>query len=203
MSTGARWTIDELVELVGTALSRGYGGATSGRVRDLPDRRAVRWYTTIGLVDRPGAMRGRTALYGTRQLRQLVAIKRRQAAGRTLAQIQAELAGATDDTLREVAAVPDDLLAGGETAQPAPARARFWVEPPAPPTDGAVHGVRLPDGLLLVLPPGASAPGPDDLAAVRAAAAPLVEELAARGLLPGAPPSPPTDTDQPDRPGGS
>ncbi|HEY3507278.1 MAG TPA: MerR family transcriptional regulator [Actinocatenispora sp.] len=196
MSTDARWTLDELVELVGSALSRGYHGSASGRVRDLPDRRAVRWYTTTGLVDRPSAMRGRTALYGTRQLRQLVAIKRRQAEGRTLAQIQAELAGATDATLTAVADLPDDLVSG-PAEPPAPARTRFWVEAPAAPQgDGAVHGVRLPGGLLLLLPPGAGVPSADDLAAARAAAGPLLATLTARGLVPGAAHDH-TDTDPP------
>src|SRR3954452_19821500 len=102
--------MDELVERVARALAAEYSGAPNGRVRDLPDRRAVRWYTTTGLVDRPLGMRGRTALYGPRHLLQLVALKRRQAEGRTLAEIQAELTGASDPMLREIARVPDDLL---------------------------------------------------------------------------------------------
>src|SRR3954470_23765274 len=93
------WTLDELVDLVGRALAVNYAGSTSGRVRDLPDRRMVRYYATAGLVDRPSAMRGRTALYGRRHLLQLVAVKRLQAAGHPLATIQQELAGADDDTL--------------------------------------------------------------------------------------------------------
>jgi hypothetical protein len=97
------WTIDELAARVAAELAVDYPGAPSGRVRDVPDRRAIRWYTTIGLVDRPLGMRGRTALYGPRHLLQLVAVKRRQAAGRSLAEIQAELTGATDRTLREIA----------------------------------------------------------------------------------------------------
>lgn len=122
------WTIDELVDQVRAALAGGYPGAPNGRVRDVPDRRAVRWYTTTGLVDRPATMRGRTALYGRRHLLQLVAVKRRQAQGRTLAEIQAELAGATDRTLADIAQVPDDLLAAAEQQAPAgTARPRFWA----------------------------------------------------------------------------
>ena len=61
----AEWTLDELVRRVTAALAGGaYPGAPNGRVRDVPDRRAVRWYATIGLVDRPAGTRGRTALYG-------------------------------------------------------------------------------------------------------------------------------------------
>src|SRR5580700_2346545 len=89
------WTIDELGERVRAALGGpGYEGVPSGRVRDVPDLRTIRYYTTLGLLDRPAAMRGRTALYGARHLLQLVAIKRLQADGRTVAQAQAELFGA-------------------------------------------------------------------------------------------------------------
>src|SRR6187551_3684443 len=100
------WTLDELVERVRAALAAEYPGAPNGRVRDVPDRRAIRWYTTIGLVDRPLGMRGRTALYGPRHLQQLVAIKRWQAQGQSLATIQAELAGADEATLQRAARVP-------------------------------------------------------------------------------------------------
>jgi len=125
------WTIDELVERVGVALAAEYPGAPNGRVRDVPDRRAVRWYATTGLVDRPSAMRGRTALYEARHLLQLVAVKRLQADGRTLAEIQSELAGATDVRLAAIARVPEGLLAGGEHALGGAPRARFWATPPA------------------------------------------------------------------------
>src|SRR5688572_5686661 len=104
------WTMDELVERVRVALSAEYAGAPNGRVRELPDRRAIRWYATIGLVDRPAAMRGRVALYSPRHLMQVVALKRRQAEGRSRAEIQAELAGAGDGTLAAVARTPADLL---------------------------------------------------------------------------------------------
>ncbi|HEX8628512.1 MAG TPA: MerR family transcriptional regulator, partial [Catenuloplanes sp.] len=125
------WTIDELVDRVRLALAARYPGAPNGRVRDLPDQRAIRWYATRGLVDRP-VMQGRTALYDRRHLLQLVAIKRRQAEGRTLAQIQVELTGATDATLDAIARVPDQLSADGDRPPPEPTRPRFWAEPPPP-----------------------------------------------------------------------
>src|ERR1041384_1436680 len=94
------WTLDELVARVSDALGAAdYPGAPNGRVREVPDRRAIRWYQTIGLLDRPGGMRGRTALYGPRHLAQLVAIKRRQAQGHSLAEIQAELVGVDHEAL--------------------------------------------------------------------------------------------------------
>jgi hypothetical protein len=121
------WTLDELVDRVGRALAAEYSGAPNGRVRDVPDRRAIRWYRTIGLIDRPLGMSGRTALYGPRHLLQLVAVKRRQAAGRTIAQIQAELTGADAEVLAEIARVPDELLVTTGTTEPEGAvRPRFW-----------------------------------------------------------------------------
>ena len=96
----------------------------NGRVRDVPNERLVRWYVTVGLVDPPLSRRGRVARYGRRHLLQLVAVKRRQAEGRSLAEIQAELAGATDEALAAVARVPDMPPAPG--VFPA-APARFWT----------------------------------------------------------------------------
>jgi DNA-binding transcriptional MerR regulator len=107
-----RWTLDELAERVDTALAVDYSGQPSGRVRAVPDRRAIRWYTTIGLIDRPVAHRGRTALYGPRHLLQLVAVKRLQARGLPLVAIQQELAGATDSQLARVARIPEGVAPG-------------------------------------------------------------------------------------------
>jgi hypothetical protein len=214
------WTMDELVERVRQALAAEYPGAPNGRVRDVPDRRAIRWYTTTGLVDRPAAMRGRTALYGPRHLLQLVAVKRRQAEGHSLAAIQAELAGASDAELAVAARVPESLLAVADEAAVAdgPARPRFWAAAPTPapaaestasPAAGSaaaqpvaagagvaaakagpppaatarpVGGVALGGGAILVLP---VRPGAADYEAIATAARPLLDLLAARGLLAG------------------
>jgi hypothetical protein len=193
----AEWTLDELVARVSAALGAAdYPGAPNGRVREVPDRRAIRWYTTIGLLDRPAGMRGRTALYGPRHLAQLVAIKRRQAQGRSLAEIQAELVGANDDVLMRLAGVEGAEATARPTPTPtptpaAPARGAFWAHPvsaPAPPPvdddePGTVlTGVPLDGGAVLLLP---AHPDPDDVAALRAAAAPLIDLLTARGLLAG------------------
>jgi DNA-binding transcriptional MerR regulator len=101
----AVWTIAQLGEMVDTALSRGYDGQANGRVREVPDRRTIRYYTTLGLIDRP-VIRGRTAFYGKKHLVQLVAIKRLQAEGRTLAEVQVALAGAQVSTLERIARIP-------------------------------------------------------------------------------------------------
>lgn len=127
--------MEQLVERVSAALAAEYPGAPNGRVREVPDRRSIRWYTTIGLVDRPLGTRGRTVFYGPRHLLQLVAIKRRQAAGLTLAEIQAELSGASEDTLAEAARVPGDLLATDTPHDDSPARPLFWKASPAAPAE--------------------------------------------------------------------
>src|SRR5262245_11996964 len=102
------WTLDELCAEAALALAVDYDGQPSGRVRDLPDRRTVRFYTTHGLVDRPAAFRGRTALYGRRHLLQLVAIKRLQTAGLTLAEVQERLVGQTDRELEKLARLTEE-----------------------------------------------------------------------------------------------
>jgi DNA-binding transcriptional MerR regulator len=172
------WTLDELLERVSAALTAEYSGAPNGRVRDVPDRRAVRWYATTGLVDRPSAMRGRTALYDRRHLLQLVAVKRLQSQGRTLAEIQASLAGATDTTLAEIARVPDGLLESGDPPPASSVRPRFWAEPARPAV--ALNGVALEGGVVVLVP---GSPSAADCADIAAAARPLLDLLAARGLL--------------------
>src|SRR2546423_1258101 len=94
-----RWTLDELGAQVALALAVDYAGPADGRVRDLPDRRTIRYYTTLGLLDRPAELRGRTALYGRRHLLQLVAIKKLQARGLSLAEVQRALVGQPDAAL--------------------------------------------------------------------------------------------------------
>jgi hypothetical protein len=145
MEDAAQWTLDELSELVAGALRVvDYQGQPSRRVREVPDRRTIRYYTTIALLDRPAAMRGRTALYGRRHLIQLVAVKRLQSLGRSLVEVQSELVGATDATLEGLARIPADLALSNGSAEavaaapvpvpalapvPAPDRSalRFWA----------------------------------------------------------------------------
>jgi DNA-binding transcriptional MerR regulator len=187
MSAGTEplWTIDELGAMVALALSVGYSGQANGRVRDVPDRRTIRYYTTLGLIDRPARMRGRTALYGRRHLLQLVAIKRLQARGTTLAELQQQLLGLTDAGLTRLARLPADLDLRGEPEPPRPSRrdGAFWKELPAAEEEPqTLQGIRLDDGATLLLS-AARAPEPDDIEAIRAVAAPLLKLLHQRRLL--------------------
>jgi DNA-binding transcriptional MerR regulator len=200
------WTIDELTLAVATALADGYGGPPNGRVRDVPDQRTVRYYTTLGLIDRPAEMRGRTALYGRRHLLQLVAIKKLQASGRSLADVQQALAGQTDTALAKVAGLDQDKTYGPAGSVPARRIARdFWREEPAtrelsksekdresrdrtgdrPAPEirpNVFHGVPLVDGVTLLLASSRPIDG-EDLEAIRAAAAALIDTLTHRQLI--------------------
>ena len=125
-----RWTIRELGDQVAAALREDYAGLPSGQVSPVPGVRAIRYYAGLGLVDAPAEMRGRTAYYTTRHLVQLVAIKRLQEQGRSLAEVQAALTGASERTLRALARITG--APGGGRARRAPtARRAFWREPPA------------------------------------------------------------------------
>jgi DNA-binding transcriptional MerR regulator len=132
-----RWTLDELAERVETALGVDYHGQASGRVRPVPDRRAIRWYTTIGLIDRPAGHRGRTALYGPRHLLQLVAVKRLQASGLPLVSIQQELAGASDTQLARVARLPGSAAGEGGAESGTADAARSEAAATRPPSPAA------------------------------------------------------------------
>ncbi|MCA9665182.1 MAG: MerR family transcriptional regulator [Myxococcales bacterium] len=224
----------------------------SGRVTAVPDKRTIRYYTTLGLLDAPAEMRGRTAYYGRRHLLQLVAIKRLQADGIKLSQVQQRLSGQPDGVLAQLARLPDVLPAATPAARAADAEAEggasaaararrresFWgeavaalpaiapegiepegIEPEAsepeasetamrdegraPPSESAAGEVQslaqaqsmlqitLEHGAVLMVPigprgfVGTREMFADDLAALRRAASPLLEELARRGLVQG------------------
>lgn len=180
MTEAELWTIEQLSDRVADALD-GATGQSSGRVREVPDRRTIRWYTTIGLVDRPQATRGRTALYGQRHLLQLVVVKRLQAAGKSLTSIQQDLLGATEDRLAELAGLPRPT--GTPTA---PQRDRFWAQAPTrapePAAPGAVHGCQVSDSVTVTITGATKVPDGADLLAIQEAAAPLLDLLDRLGI---------------------
>ncbi len=195
------YTLDELVTAVASRLTAvGLDRQGNGQVNAFPDRRTLRYYTTLGLMDRPGAVRDRQARYGERHVAQAVAVKRLQASGLTLAAAQSRLAGLPPAEVEAIAA-------GRDGAATAPGGRRFWAETavasdfpphraenlrhppsavPALPLDGArpLLAVALSADATLLL----SAPGPltaADIAAIRSAAAALLDQLA--HLSPAAP----------------
>ena len=218
-------TIDQLAEAAASALAARGVWPRNGQVASQPDRRMLRYYAGLGLLDRPVEVRGRTAVYGHRHLLQVVAVKRLQSGGWSLADIQRRLAGADDADLAALAdAGWTDEAAGtppsparppgplpartGAVKAPAPTeQAGFWRTAPAPPGAPArpapptgadtaaadahaarsAHGLRprgaveLGHGVTLVLP-NARPIHDRDLAALAAAAAPLLAHLITSGL---------------------
>jgi DNA-binding transcriptional MerR regulator len=185
----AAWTLNDLVAHAAAAIAS-LPAPTNGQVRAVPDDRTIRYYGTIGLLDRPSAMRGRTALYDRKHLAQIVAIKRLQTAGRSLAEIQALWPTLDDQTLSRMAGI--DITGKGRAA-----RTEFWKQRPAPealapreanrmagprPPDAELRFELAPNVALSIALTGDLALSTADLRALRAAAAPLVAELARRGL---------------------
>ena len=185
----ASWTIDELGHAVADALAVGYEGPSNGQVRAVPDRRTIRYYTTLGLIDRPAAFSRRTALYGRRHLLQLVAIKRLQASGLSLTEVQERLAGIGETKLAAIAKLPGSKSSARAIRKEAGLEARtFWSESPAevaPPRGkepaATLTGIDLGGATLLVR----GELGAEDAKAIRNAAAPLLTVLKTRGLLDG------------------
>jgi DNA-binding transcriptional MerR regulator len=224
-----RFPIDDLRTLVARALQAGsYSPAESKRIRAVPDTRTIRYYTTLGLIDRPAEMRGRTAFYEAKHVMQLVAIKRLQGADQTLSDVQDRLVGITVKQLKKLADLPEGFW---ETAERYLARSQkkatrpavsanvsdahehdheqatereFWDEPAALPRSAGFHeetpssvtrsssGERdlvrrclswepMPGVRILV--DGPSDDGPLDMARLRIAAQPLMNELLRQGLL--------------------
>jgi DNA-binding transcriptional MerR regulator len=131
MEPERRFTLADLADTSASALDALGIAARNGQVRDRPDARTIRYYTALGLVDRPTEMTGRTARYGDRHLLQVLAVKALQARGASLADVQRALVGATADELRR-AIGPGLPAALAAAARPAtePDRA-FWRTPPA------------------------------------------------------------------------
>jgi DNA-binding transcriptional MerR regulator len=144
MAMANMYRINDLARLAALALEDASFSQNSGRIREVPDVRTIRYYTTLGLLDRPLEMQGRTAFYGPRHLLQLLAVKQLQAEGRSLTQIQHTLAGADDRTLHGIVALPEQRLKDLEQRlqEEAPPRAQtgpraqrqtarhFWTQQP-------------------------------------------------------------------------
>ena len=133
-------------------------------------------------------------MYGPRHLRQLVAIKRLQTRGMSLAEIQQKLPGISDARLARIVGATASAAASPDLGpRSEPRRERFWsadhAETPAGATEATqqeksqpLAAVALPNGVTLLIP---SDRLPDDLdiEAIEAAAAPLLKLLKQRRLL--------------------
>lgn len=121
----ARLTLDDLADAVQAMLGekRLLEAQADGRISAAPDPRTVRYYTTLGLLDRPEIV-SREARYGQRHVLQLCAIKAMQAAGLPLADIQARLYAKTDAELESLIASASET----QRARPSEVQAITWNE---------------------------------------------------------------------------
>jgi DNA-binding transcriptional MerR regulator len=165
-------TLDELASEAQQLLQRHglLGAQPDARVSAAPDARTVRYYTTLGLLDRPG-YEGREARYGRRHLVQLVAIKALQAQGLSLSEVQQRLYGRSEQDLLSLAEAlaAEASRAAAEGAQ---------IELPAA-AFRTLHEVSLAPGLKLTAEPGwlaACGAGPGSSAAGTEAVLRAVEE---------------------------
>jgi DNA-binding transcriptional MerR regulator len=158
------FSLTELSAEVAAVLSRVglLGAAPDARVSAAPDARTVRYYTTLGLLDRPSIV-GRQARYSQRHLLQLLAIKGFQVRGLPLGDIQERLYGRSDAELRALI----------EALESEP------VDTPAAPPGVSVREVTIEPGLRLLVEEGYR-PGPGAETKIQAALAAL-----SRGPEPG------------------
>jgi DNA-binding transcriptional MerR regulator len=125
-----RWSLEELVQESRKHLS---SEGDSSRVQWRPNGRQIRYYTTLGLMDRPFGGRGYGSEYGPKHLLQLLAIKHLQHQGLSLARVQAALHGLNaKQLLQRLGLSPEWYAELGQPAPPPPAdrrQADFWSRP--------------------------------------------------------------------------
>jgi DNA-binding transcriptional MerR regulator len=134
------YTLAELSDEIGRRLARSGVSPASARVSPIPDGRTLRYYTTLGLLDRPLEVRDRQARYGERHILQALAIKALQSAGHSLAVIQVALAGLDERELATVGAGGQRGARGGGE--------RFWARTvaSAAASPQPASAVRAPEG---------------------------------------------------------
>lgn len=120
-------TVDQLVERASHRLDAAGVRPASGQAAPRLTVRNVRYYASLGLLDPPAGHRGRQALYDQHHVDQLVAVRRLQADGLQLVEIERALADAHRDELAR--------LAAGQ-AQPE----RFWARRTATPSTRRPRG---------------------------------------------------------------
>ena len=188
-----QWTLEQLCSMAERVLEMAGVTSESGRIRSTPDERTLRYYTTLGLLSRPAAFRGRTALYQRHHLAQIVALKRLQAGGLPLSEVQVQLTGLTPAELERLAQLPVELPELSVLARtvetlhqerPTRLEARSLPRTPARREGSASTGswINLGSGVVLMLPVplGGSAEG---LLDVLQASSPLLAELRRQGLI--------------------
>lgn len=140
----ARFPLAELASLAERALRDADVRAEDGRVGGAVDERTLRYWQTLGLLDRPQGYEGRQAQYGWRHLLQALSVRLLQARGYSLAQIQAALAGVDTPALEAA------LMSALPLAPASPVQA---PQPPAAPAARPLLAAEVAPGVTVILDP--------------------------------------------------
>ena len=122
----------------------GWHEGDSKRVTWTPTPRLLRYYTTLGILDRAARFQGRVVLYTGKHLLQVLAIKHLHLAGKTLDEIQKLMLGLQEETLAQLLGLslplpePQSGQSQSEEEKPAERRADFWHELPTRPTPSPI-----------------------------------------------------------------
>lgn len=174
--TPGTWSLDDLRKRVEEVLFLDPVDGDDGRVSPVPSTRTIRYYQSLGLVDKP-SHEGNRALYTKRHLLQVIAVKRLQARGLNLTEVAECIYRRSNPLLQRIACLPsmDELAAARDKLDAR--RARFWSADvvPAVTQQSQRTWIELgPDSILLFR----SGPlSPEDEEALHAAAKPLLKLL--------------------------
>jgi DNA-binding transcriptional MerR regulator len=123
-------TIDELSEEVARLLKANdlFDSSGDNRVSPVPDMRTIRYYSSLGLIDRPLIV-GRVAKYSRRHILQILAIKALQKAARPLSEIQEQLYGLSEAELESlIASIKPKIQGPGSKSNKEALRPVYWRE---------------------------------------------------------------------------
>jgi succinyl-CoA:acetate CoA-transferase len=110
-------SIEELVELAGRWTPAVAAGQSRHKVTEVPTGRTLRYYVTMGLIDRPLGYEGTRARYGFRHFLQVLSIKALQARYLPLRKVRSMITGRTDGELEGVLLRMEGDLREGATPE--------------------------------------------------------------------------------------
>jgi DNA-binding transcriptional MerR regulator len=100
--------LDELIDVANSFIGLIAPEQPSERVSERLNERALRYYISEGIIDRPVGKSGTSSLYSNRHLLQILALKRLQSSFLPIKQIKEVLPDKSDDELRGIVAGKPD-----------------------------------------------------------------------------------------------
>jgi len=149
----AELTLEDLVAAAARLLRRLDVRPGDGRIAQAPDARGIRYYQTVGVLDRPLRYDGRRAIYGFRHLLQLLAVKRLQQEGHPLHLIQQSLAGRPTAALEQALGAMLAGLGQGPQRQQTQGHAPQAEAPEAEVAPAPLIAARLAPGVTITIDP--------------------------------------------------